>query len=74
MSHQILITGAAGGPQGPTGRAIAGLLLKERIPVRGFVHKLDARSDELAIIRRQQKLSLWDDIDHLALTGGQGVA
>jgi uncharacterized protein YbjT (DUF2867 family) len=47
MSHPILITGAAGGPQGSTGRAVAGLLLRQGIPVRAFVHKLDARSDEL---------------------------
>jgi uncharacterized protein YbjT (DUF2867 family) len=47
MSHPILITGAAGGSQGSTGRLVAGLLLKQGIPVRGFVHKLDSRSDEL---------------------------
>ncbi len=47
MSHPILITGAAGGPQGSTGRLVAGFLLKQGIPVRAFVHKLDARSDEL---------------------------
>jgi uncharacterized protein YbjT (DUF2867 family) len=47
MSHPILITGAAGGRQGSTGRLVAGLLLKQGIPVRAFVHKLDARSDEL---------------------------
>jgi uncharacterized protein YbjT (DUF2867 family) len=47
MSHPILIAGAAGGPQGSTGRLVAGLLLKQGIPVRAFVHKLDARSDEL---------------------------
>jgi uncharacterized protein YbjT (DUF2867 family) len=47
MSHPILITGAAGGRQGSTGRVIAGLLLKQGIPVRGFVHQLDARSGEL---------------------------
>jgi uncharacterized protein YbjT (DUF2867 family) len=47
MSHPILITGAAGGLQGSTGRVVAGLLLKQGIPVRAFVHKLDARSDEL---------------------------
>jgi uncharacterized protein YbjT (DUF2867 family) len=50
MSHPILITGAAGGAQGSTGRIIAIALLQQRIPVRAFVHKLDARSDEL---RRQ---------------------
>jgi len=47
MSHPILITGAAGGPQGSTGRVVAGLLLRQGIPVRAFVHKLDARSDDL---------------------------
>ena len=47
MSHPILITGAAGGQQGSTGRIIATLLLEQGIPVRAFVHKLDARSDEL---------------------------
>jgi uncharacterized protein YbjT (DUF2867 family) len=47
MSHPILVTGAAGGLQGSTGRLVAGLLLKQGIPVRAFVHKLDARSDEL---------------------------
>jgi uncharacterized protein YbjT (DUF2867 family) len=47
MSHPILITGAAGGTQGSTGRLVAGLLLKQGIPVRAFVHRLDARSDEL---------------------------
>ena len=47
MSEAILVTGAAGGTQGSTGRRIAALLLEKRIPVRAFVHKLDARSDAL---------------------------
>jgi uncharacterized protein YbjT (DUF2867 family) len=47
MSQPILITGAAGGAQGSTGRLVTGLLLKQGMPVRAFVHKLDARSDEL---------------------------
>src|SRR6202166_3834401 len=47
MSQPILVTGAAGGQQGSTGRVIATLLLKQGLPVRAFVHKLDARSDEL---------------------------
>jgi uncharacterized protein YbjT (DUF2867 family) len=50
MSHPILVTGAAGGPQGSTGRQVVTLLLGQNIPVRAFVHKLDARSDDL---RRQ---------------------
>jgi uncharacterized protein YbjT (DUF2867 family) len=47
MSEPILVTGAAGGAQGSTGRRIATLLLEKGIPVRAFVHKLDARSDAL---------------------------
>lgn len=49
MSHPILITGAAGGSQGSTGRLVANILLKQGISVRAFVHKLDARSDELRL-------------------------
>jgi uncharacterized protein YbjT (DUF2867 family) len=47
MPNPILITGAAGGSQGSTGRLVTGFLLKQGIPVRSFVHRLDARSDEL---------------------------
>src|SRR6516162_6680668 len=47
MSQPILVTGAAGGAQGSTGRRVASLLLEQGIPVRALVHKLDARSDEL---------------------------
>ena len=47
MPEPILVTGAAGGAQGSTGRRIATLLLEKSIPVRAFVHKLDARSDAL---------------------------
>ncbi|MFL6351630.1 MAG: NAD(P)H-binding protein [Bryobacteraceae bacterium] len=47
MSHPILVTGAAGGTQGSTGRLVANLLIERGIPVRALVHKLDARSDKL---------------------------
>ena len=47
MSDPILVTGAASGTQGSTGRRVANLLLEQGIPVRALVHKLDARSDEL---------------------------
>jgi uncharacterized protein YbjT (DUF2867 family) len=47
MSQPILIAGAACGSQGSTGRLVTGLLLDQGMPVRAFVHKLDARSDEL---------------------------
>ena len=49
MSHPILVTGAAGGTQGSTGRLVASLLLEQGIPVRALVHKLDSRSDGLRI-------------------------
>src|SRR6516165_10897785 len=47
MSHPILVTGAAGGAQGSTGRMVASLLMEQGIPVRALVHKLDSRSDDL---------------------------
>ena len=47
MSHPILVTGAAGGRQGSTGRVITSLLLEQGIQVRAMVHKLDSRSDAL---------------------------
>jgi uncharacterized protein YbjT (DUF2867 family) len=47
MSQPILVTGAAGGAQGSTGRQIAALLLGQGVPVRALVHKLDARSNGL---------------------------
>jgi hypothetical protein len=43
MPQPILITGAAGGQQGSTGRLVASFLLKQGVAVRAFVHKLDAR-------------------------------
>ncbi|HYL16371.1 MAG TPA: NmrA family NAD(P)-binding protein [Terriglobales bacterium] len=47
MSHPILVTGAAGGAQGSTGRLVASLLMEQGIPVRALVHKLDSRSNDL---------------------------
>ena len=47
MSHPILVTGAAGGSQGSTGRQVTSLLLEQGIPVRALFHQLDARSDDL---------------------------
>ena len=43
----VLVTGAAGGTQGKTGRHVSELLLKRGVPVRAFVHKVDARSEHL---------------------------
>lgn len=47
MLQPVLVTGAAGGSQGSTGRRVASLLLEEGIPVRALVHHLDARSEAL---------------------------
>jgi len=43
----VLVTGAAGGLQGQTGRHVSELLLARGIPVRAFVRKLDERSERL---------------------------
>ena len=47
MSNPVLVTGAAGGQQGATGRRITTHLLRQGIPVRAFVRKVDGRADEL---------------------------
>ena len=48
MSNElVLVTGAAGGQQGKTGRHVSELLLARRVPVRAFVHQIDERSDRL---------------------------
>src|SRR5262245_22315162 len=43
----VLVTGAAGGQQGRTGRRVAELLLERGVPVRAMVRALDHRADEL---------------------------
>lgn len=43
----ILVTGAAGGSQGSTGRRVAETLLRADLPVRAFVHRDDGRAAEL---------------------------
>jgi len=47
MEKPILVTSAAGGTQGKTGRHIAERLLARKIAVRAFVHRIDERSDRL---------------------------
>ena len=48
MTHGIvLVTGAAGGRQGRTGRHVSEMLLVRGVPVRAFVHGIDERSDRL---------------------------
>jgi uncharacterized protein YbjT (DUF2867 family) len=43
----VLVTGAAGGRQGKTGRHVSEMLLARGVPVRAFVHTIDERSDHL---------------------------
>src|SRR6516165_5440769 len=47
MARPILVTSAAGGRQGKTGRHLCELLLVRKIPVRAFVHRIDERSERL---------------------------
>jgi uncharacterized protein YbjT (DUF2867 family) len=47
MTKPVLVTSAAGGRQGKTGRHVSEMLLKRGIAVRAFVHKIDERSDRL---------------------------
>jgi len=48
MSDQmVLVTGAAGGRQGKTGRHVTAMLLERGIRVRAFVHRIDDRSEHL---------------------------
>lgn len=46
-AQRVLVTGAAGGQQGKTGRHVSELLLARSVPVRAFVHRLDERSEHL---------------------------
>jgi uncharacterized protein YbjT (DUF2867 family) len=43
----VLVTGAAGGAQGQTGRHVSELLLAKGVKVRAFVRKLDERAEHL---------------------------
>ena len=47
MAKPVLVTSAAGGRQGKTGRHVSEMLVKRGIPVRAFVHKIDERSEHL---------------------------
>jgi len=47
MTKPILVTSAAGGRQGKTGRHVSEMLLARGLPVRAFVHKIDERSEHL---------------------------
>lgn len=50
INQLVLVTGAAGGQQGQTGRHVSEMLLARGVPVRAFVHRIDERSDRLRAI------------------------
>src|SRR6516162_11623686 len=50
MTKPILVTSAAGGRQGKTGRHVSEMLLARGVPVRAFVHTIDERSERLAAL------------------------
>ncbi|MBB4374185.1 uncharacterized protein YbjT (DUF2867 family) [Bradyrhizobium sp. cir1] len=47
MTETILVTSAAGGTQGQTGRHVSEMLLRRGHHVRAFVRQIDSRSDRL---------------------------
>jgi len=47
MTKPVLVTSAAGGAQGKTGRHVSEMLLRRGVRVRAFVHRIDERSDRL---------------------------
>ena len=47
MAKPVLVTSAAGGRQGKTGRHVCEMLLARGVPARAFVHKIDAHSEHL---------------------------
>jgi len=49
----VLVTGAAGGSQGQTGRHVSELLLAKGVSVRAFVRKIDQRSERLRALGAQ---------------------
>ena len=47
MTKPVLVTSAAGGRQGKTGRHVSEMLLARGLPVRAFVRTIDDRSNHL---------------------------
>jgi uncharacterized protein YbjT (DUF2867 family) len=47
MAKPVLVTSAAGGRQGKTGRHVSEMLLARSVPVRAFVRTIDERSERL---------------------------
>ena len=57
----VLVTGAAGGQQGKTGRYVTELLLARGVPVRAFVRRIDERAERLRALGAE--LAVGDFLD-----------
>src|SRR5690349_9369851 len=53
MTGVVLVTGAAGGTQGATGRHVTGMLRERGEPVRAFVRTVDERAERLRALGAQ---------------------
>jgi uncharacterized protein YbjT (DUF2867 family) len=62
-AEPVLVTGAAGGQQGQTGRHVTELLLARGVPVRAFVHRLDERSERLRALGAEVLVGDLLDVD-----------
>ncbi|MGP0092145.1 MAG: NAD(P)H-binding protein [Xanthobacteraceae bacterium] len=73
IAKPILVTSAAGGRQGKTGRHVAEMLLARGVPVRAFVRQIDERSDQLRA--RGAEIFVGDFLDIRSVQrAAQGVA
>jgi uncharacterized protein YbjT (DUF2867 family) len=71
--QMVLVTSAAGGAQGQTGRHVTEKLRAKGVPVRAFVHGLDERSEHLR--RLGAELFVGDFLDiHSVQRAVQGVS
>jgi len=71
--QMVLVTSAAGGAQGQTGRHVTEKLRAEGVPVRAFVHRLDARSEHLRQLGAELFVGDFLDI-HSVRRAVQGVS
>jgi uncharacterized protein YbjT (DUF2867 family) len=71
--QMVLVTSAAGGAQGQTGRHVTEKLRAKGVPVRAFVHRLDERSEYLR--RLGAELFVGDFLDiHSVRRAAEGVS
>ncbi len=71
--EMVLVTSAAGGAQGQTGRHVTEKLLAKGVAVRAFVHRLDERSEHLRRLGAEVFVGDFLDI-HSVRRAVQGVS